>query len=490
MIVDQFNNPVSSRRFNRSAGNSIDRPWVPTRLDDIGNMIQEYERRTLVAVSRMLVENWATAKAITRQIPMYSVGHAWKPTFETSDTDLKPEVETLIREQFCGMADIHGRSFATVLNQLSHTRLRDGDVFYLLTQRKSGFPAIQIIPSHRIGQRDRGETHVLRGKYRGKRIREGVITDRYGTVVAYRLLGKTADDDQEISSAFLKHVFKSDYPEGTRGYPVLAHALNDGRDALQAHEWERLKMLAVSAHTLIEHNETGAPDGDPRNHFESDGVTPLADGVRGEIETGTVHGGIYKTVRAASGYKLEALEHKTPGDVWESYQNRLDHKLSAGVPWPQSFTGNGNGPGGGVAERRDIMQARKTIENEQEILKPHARTIISYAYKKLVKLGRVEDSPDWWRWSFSMPPKLTVDDGRVSKAMLEMWRAGVVNDEDILDEMGKDHDEHYRNRFNKAADKNLMFEDVQQAKGVELDTRLKGMFTPNDTNDDEDSADD
>jgi capsid protein len=369
-------------------------------------------------------------------------------------------------------------------------RLRDGDVYYLLTETRSGFPAVQIIPGHRIGQRDRGETHVAKGKYRGKRIEEGVISDRWGRVVAYRLLGATEKDDTEISSASLKHVSKSDYPEGSRGYPDLAHGLNDGRDALQAHEWERLKMLAVSAHTLIEHNETGAANSDPRNHFEDDGSTKLASGNAGEIETGTVHGGIYKTVRAGSGYKLEALEHKTPGETWESYQNRLARKLGAGVPWPLSFYWEANGPGGGVAERRDIMQARKTVEEEQTVLAPHARTIIGYAFKKLVKLGRVEDSPDWWRWSFSMPPKLTVDDGRVSKAMLEMWRAGVVSDEDLLDEMGKDHDEFYRNKFRRAVVKEQLFEEAQEGEGVELDSRYKGMFTPNDTPDDEDSTDD
>ena len=480
MIVDRWGNPTSSRTFNRSSANGHDRPWVPTRLDDIQKMVPAYQANTLVAVSRLLVENWGPARAIARQIPMYSVGQAWKPSLNTADETIKAEAESVIRDQFCRLTDIQGRDFTTFLYHLAHLLVRDGEAFYLLTERRGGFPAVQILPRHRVGQRDSGETHVQGGRFSGYRIEEGVITNRYGATVAYRVLGKTEDEDQDISTASLKHIFDSDYPEGRRGYPAMAHALNDGRDALQAHEWERLKMLAVSAHTLIEHTQTGAPDDDPRDHFESDGTTPLAQGNAGEMQTGTLFGGIYKTVKANSGYKLEAMEHKTPGETWESYQNRLIRKVCVGVPWPFSFVWEGNGAGGGVAERRDIMQARETIRDIQALLEPHARGVIGYAFKKLVKLGRISDSPDWWRWSFSTPPKLTVDDGRVSKAMLELWRAGVVSDEDILDDMGKDHDEHFQRKFTKACDKELMFEDIQNRKSIRIDSRYKGMFTPND----------
>jgi hypothetical protein len=249
---------------------------------------------------------------------------------------------------------------------------------------------------------------------------------------------------------------------------------------LQAHEWERLNMLARSSHTLIEHSESGIPDNNPTmDYFNSEGGnsdTPSNEGV----VTNTLFGGIYKTVRAGSGYKLESVKHETPGETWESFNDRMIRKICAGVPYPFSFVWEGQTRGGGTAERRDVMQARQTIEDMQTLLEKEAKLMIGYAFKKLVKLGRVKDTPDWWRWSFSKPPKLTVDDGRVSKSNLELWRAGVLNDEDLLNDMGKDHDEHFKNRFNRAADKELMFIAAQQEKGVELDERYKGMFTVND----------
>jgi hypothetical protein len=278
------------------------------------------------------------------------------------------------------------------------------------------------------------------------------------------------------------HAYFSDYTEGKRGYPALAHGLNDGRDALQAHEWERLNMLARSAHVLIEHTETGAPTEDPTSYFGSESDASCPD--TGGISTGQIMGGIYKTVRASSGYKLESVEHVTPGEVWESFQNRMEQKVCQGVPWPQSFIGDGAGRGGGTSERRDIMQARQTIEDLQCTVERHARRIIGYAYQKLVKNGQAPSTEDWYRWSFSKPPRLTIDDGRVSKATIEMWRAGLVSDDDILEDMGKDSSEYWTSKFNKAADKELAFIEAQESKGVELDPRYKGMFTPNDMGED------
>lgn len=481
MIVDQYNNPVfSSRRFNRSTDtNTADRPWAPTRLDNIEKLITSYDRHTLVSVSRGLIENWGPARAIARQIPMYSVGKAWKPTMDTGDEMVKAQAETVIRDQFCNMADLQGRDISTLLYLICHLLVRDGEAFYLLTEWETGFPAIQVIPCHRIGQRGYGKHKVEDGKYKGLEICEGVIRNRYGTPVAYRILGEDADRDQDVSARSLKHVYDSDYPEARRGYPALSHGLNDGRDALQAHEWERLNMLARSSHTMIEHNETGVPDNHPANHFGTEGET-TSTGASTDITTNTLFGGIYKTVRAGSGFKLESVKHDTPGETWESFQDRMIRKMCSGIPWPFSFVWEGQGKGGGTSERRDIMQARQTVEDMQCTLERHARTIMGYAYKKLVKIGRIEDSPDWWKWSFSKPPKLTVDDGRISKANLELWRAGILSDEDLLSDLGKDHDEHYRNKFVRAADKELMFLEVQESKGVELDVRYKGMFTPND----------
>ena len=482
ILIDQYGNPLSSsKKFNRSADTGgQNRPWLPTRLKDVDKLIPKMDRNTLVGVSRHLVENWAPARAVARQIPMYSVGKAYVPSLETEDQDVKTEVESTIRTQFVKMADIQGRDLATVFYHIAHLVIRDGEAYYLLTERETGFPAIQVIPCHRIGQRSWDSEIIKEGPYTGLEMNDGIIRNGYGVTVAYRVLGETKEDDRDISARSLKQVYDSDYPEGRRGYPAGAHGLNCGRDALQAHEWERLNMLARSSRTMIEWNETGAANNSAATHFDS-GCETSCD-TDGGLTSKPLEGGTWTHFRAASGSKLQAVLHETPGDVWESFQDRLVWKYCAGVPWPTSFVKGDYGKGGGTAERRDIMQARQTIEDMQGMIDRAAENILGYAYKKLVKMGRLPDSVDWWRWTFSHPAKITIDDGRTSKAQIELWRAGIVSDDDMLTDLGKDPAEYWSDKFNKAADKELAFLAVQKAKGVELDPRYKGMFTPNEMN--------
>lgn len=486
-IVDQFGQPYTyNPHFQRGAANGgYDRPFVPTRLQDIGKLIGSADRETIVAVSRLLMENWGPARAIGRQIPMYAVGRAWRPTLATSSQRVKVKAESVMRDQFCQMATLKGDDLVSLIYLMVHLLVRDGEYFVLLTEWQNGFPAVQIVPVHRIGQRT-GDEFVKEGRYAGLRIRDGVIYNRRGTPVAYNFLADDPNDDEQISARSLIHRFDCDYPEADRGYPAISHGLNDGRDVLQSHEWERMNMLARSSHTMIEWNESGTPDDDPNRYFDSDG-NATGSNSHADIATNTLFGGTWKTFRAGSGSKLQALLHETPGEVWESFANRNIRQICAGVPWPMSFVWEGHEKGGGTSERRDIMQARQTIEDVQCTVERDVKRIVGYAYQKLVKMGRVPATNDWYRWSFSKPPKLTVDDGRVSKAMLEMWRAGVVSDTDLLNDMGKDHDEYWQDKFTKAADKELMFNDIQQQKGVELDSRYKGMFTPNDMGDVEDA---
>lgn len=79
-----------------------------------------------------------------------------------------------------------------------------------------------------------------------------------------------------------------------------------------------------------------------------------------------------------------------------------------------------------------------------------------------------------------MPPVLTIDDGRIAKATIELWRAGLISDEDILSDMGKDEEDYWPRKFESAAKKEQAFIDAQQKAGVEIDYRYKGMFTAND----------
>lgn len=478
LILDQYGFPAAStQRFARAADPMpLDRPWMPTRLDDITNQISGYERRVLVAVSRLMMENWGPMRAIGRQIPMYSVGNAWVPSNQSKSPRFKNKAEQVIREEFCPIADIRGRPFSKLVYDIAHELVRDGECFVLKTSYDNGFPALQILPSHRIGSGGYArKDKVTEGPFKGARITDGIITNKLGQVIAYRYTDPIDEKPVDIAAQYIEHIFDSDYSEGVRGYPAATHGLNDARDSLQSHEWERFNLLFRSAHTIIETSITGAADDEAKTFFDSDdqGAAPRT---RAQM----LLGGMVRHLQAGAGCSLESLKHDTPGEVYESYNDRMIMYLAAGIPWPVSFIIGGNRKGGGTQERRDIEQARRTIADLQGTMEPAVRRLVGYATAKLQKMGRIEQSADWWRWSFGKPQKLTIDDGRVSKATLDMHARGVISDEQLLEDLGGDHDEFFYRKFAKAVAKKKMFDAANAEVGGTLDPRIMGMFTPND----------
>jgi capsid protein len=478
MILDSAGNPVTAtRKFQHSAEtNNGMRPWQPTRLADIDKLIPSYDRRTLVSASRTIVENFGPVKGAVRQIAMYSVGDAWKPKSKSLSERWRKKAEAVIREQFCLIADIRGggRSLTDLLYHASVLLDRDGEVFVLLTEHKTGFPALQIIPSHRISSETSGDT-VANGPFKGAKLTDGVICNAAGTVVGYRYQNDDLSTFTDLPANSVIHIFESDYPESKRGYPSISHGLNDIRDSMQSHEWERLNMLIRSSIALVENNEAGAPDDDmPGSHFDgSTAVTSPRD-----VKVNYLSGGAIRHYRAGTGSKIEVLKHENPGDMWSDYNDRMIRMTLAGIPWPQSLSWQATGQG--TAERRDIEQARRTVKDRQSTLMVLAKRCVGYATAKLIKLGRIAASDDWWRWDFNMPPVLTIDDGRMAKAQIELWRAGLISDGDILADMGKDEEDYWPRKFEAAAKKELAFAAAQETNTVELDPRYKGMFTAND----------
>jgi capsid protein len=491
MIVAPNGEDARSYLFSRGAtAGGGSRPWVPTRLEDIDKLIRAYDRKTLVGVSRHMVENWGPTKAIALIFQMLVVGSSWRPSMQSSDKDYRKEIETIIREQFIPAGNLSGggRSVQSAIADIPLLRVRDGESFWLLTEYSGGFPALQNIPSHRIGTRNNGEDKTLKkGKYSGAKIIDGVILNRLGTVIAYQFLGETEKEDEQIPAQSIVHDFVSMYPEGRRGYPMIAHGLNDARDSMQSHEWERMNMLWRSSITAIENNQDGVARGThPSSFFSTPTMETGADGVvvagAPMKTTMNVVDGPGRTLhyKAGTGSKLELLKHDNPGEIYESFGDRMIRSICAGVPIPISVVWQATGQG--TAERRDIEQTRRVVSKMQADILPAVRRIFGYATKKFVKLGLVSDSPDWWRWKFSPPPEFSIDPGRDIKAKLDLHSKGLLSDGQIIQALGYDGDdeEYWTEKFNDACEKEILFKEIQKQHGVTIDDRYKGMWTPND----------
>jgi hypothetical protein len=262
-----------------------------------------------------------------------------------------------------------------------------------------------------------------------------------------------------------------------RGLPAFTHSLNMLRDALQSHEWEHMAQLMLSSIGLIEKNETGGPDmGDPENVLTG-ACEGVASGTGVTVES--FAGGMMKYFRANSGGGIEQLVNARPGPEWESFHDRIIRAALVGVGWPYSLW---KPSGQGTAERNDISKAQLAVEDRQETLKKGARRKVGYAIAKAIKLGILAPSPDWWKWDFTMPKKLTIDDGRVSKELIEMWKAGHTNQTDILGMLGKTLPEHLYERAEEIALSKVIAKEVGAKHRVEITNDEMSMRNPNGEN--------
>ena len=479
-ILDQYGNPYRyATRFAHAATRSpATGTNYPNVLDDIAVLIPRHDRLTLQGLSRRLYTNFGVLKAAVDQKANYSVGHAWQPCFRSPDADRAAAAEQWVQDRFYPLCDVRGPVFywQECLQLISQALDRDGEAFVLLTSSKGGDARIQLIPSHRIGQRAHSDDEVDKGPYKGAKIRDGVIMNKVGRPVAYRILGDAQDgsQDYDISARDLIHVYDPDFAEQERGLPAFTHALTDFLKCLQSTEFETIAMMMVSSLGLIEYNDTGMPEEDPAFALQSGSTAE--DGITTQLYAG----GTTRYFKANPGAKLESVSHNRPGDMWERFNDRLIRSGLAGVQWPMALVWKS--PGQGTAERSEVVRARRSIEQRQSTLQRVARRIVSYAVGVAFDRGELEPFARFWDVDFTLPPRLTVDDGRENAALLAQIESGALTMAQYQGYFGRKEEDHWREYWRGVALKERTREEVEAETGMQL-------TEPTETETEDDDAD-
>lgn len=419
----------------------IRRPLEVRSTRSITEEVNSTDRSQLISDSRKLYANLGPAKGAIDDKAMYSVGRSWLPKFEGEDKEWGKTAREWLLNEFYPLADIAGRDFQTALFLASVSIDRDGDVAALLTEYETGFPAIQLLPTQAIGQRvtdvDRSG-NLIAGPYRGLRCVEGVALNDQGRPVAFKLLGADdkGKDDQWISARDMALLTEPQWVDQVRGFPGFAHAILDLKDLRTTQGYEKMACALASSIGLLEWNETGLAD-------TSDPVVALGGGIGGSAEMVTKEylGGTVKHFKAGTAGKMETFKSERPGDQWQRFMDRLIRNACAGIGWPFELAWDISALGG-ANTRFVISKAMRSVEDRQDLLRPFARRAVGYAVAKAIKAGTLPPSADWWRWGFTMPPRMTADYGRDSAAQREDYLNGIINLADICGERGVDIDQH------------------------------------------------
>lgn len=480
-IVDQYGNPasVSPRLINGANGNNGNRPSMMTRTEDIKQAVPLTDWRVILSVSRRLFANNGIIQGALSQKAMHAIGPAWQPVFLGEDKAWGEEATRWLEEEWFPTCNVRGEvyDFRTSLYLSSINIDRDGDEGELLTETEDGYPQIQTVAAHRIGQRTANEKKVASGQYAGLNIDLGVITNRLGRAVAYRTLGETQEDDRDVSARDLILNFDPLYADQLRGFPIFSHALNDWRDADQSQYWEQLAQLIASSVGLIEHNETGDANDPSTQLGNSTGSS--------DLKTETLLGGMIRYFKAGTGSKLESFKSDRPGDIWDAFQDRITRK-ALGPVWPYSMAWKG-GETGGTGERNIVEYARELVSDRQQLLLPRAKRKVGYAVSKGMKIGHLlpykgSDRGGFLKWGFTMPAEMSVDKGRDGQADREDYKLGRTLMADHLSKSGAQLtvSEHWEARAMEQALKQIAIKKVEAMTGEKIDPREVQMFTPND----------
>ena len=471
-LLDQYSRPIQYKAARSANRGSNDRPWEPVQLKDIGTLIPAQDRKTLLSASRRLYINKGEILGAINQKAMYSVGRSWKPKFLGDDMEFGEAACKFLKDEFYNIGDVRGgmHDFVTNLAIWSISVDRDGEVFILLTETENGFPKYQTIESHRIATPKGMED----GKVRGGTLTDGIVYHKSGAAKEYAFVNDNGELIEWIEASSLIHLYDPSWAMQGRGISGLTHCINDLRDCLQAHEWERLAMMTLSSIGIIEYNENGGPDVNSPSVALQGGASEQQG-----VTLDKMDGGSVRYFKSNSGSKIETIKNDRPGNAFMEFHERMIHSAFFGLNWSYAFW-RGAGAGGGTAQRTEIATAQRAVEDRQDLLAYAAKRLIGYAVAKAQKSGRLPQSPDWYKFKFSYPAKLTIDDGRVAKELESSFKLGFRNQSQIIEMMGGDADEHWEERA-KEIFKRKKAAARWTKDGITVEDREMVMITPNET---------
>lgn len=385
-----------------------------------GDVITEGDWRELLDYSRQLFAQLGNLGGAIVQKNLYAVGDAWKPQFYGSDRAWGERVEEWLTEQFYPMADVRGPAFDFVTNLFLDGLAMDvdGDSLMVFTESERGFPQVKYYPAHRIGGAQcSGE--VKDGPYKGAMMRNGVIFNRDGRAIAYRIKGEEGGKDTDISAFNAQFLFEPEWQHQGRGIPRVGRTLLDWFDVQDIDVFLKRGVKLDASQGLLHYTETGTAD-TAETAISANDDTGSTDT---DLRIQRREGGEILYMKAGAGEKLESFSSDRPHPNTEAFIARLERRGLLAVGWFYELIDPSKIGGASVRLIQD--QARTSVRARQKTIRKRARRSVIYAVAKAMKNKLVpENDGDWWKWNFETPAQITVDAGYDRQADVEDLKLG------------------------------------------------------------------
>jgi hypothetical protein len=410
----------------------------PPRLDhDIAPLLSRHKHRLLLADCRYIGTVFPLVSGALAQKRDYLSSAGYAPTFLGEDEAwgqlaraalLEAHQRAVVRGPFLDWDNAW--KIGSTLYDI------DGDFFLHYSAAADGYPQVQFIEAHRIGSRY-GESLVTAGPYLGRRLLNGIIYDEVGRALAYRVLGSTPEQDQDIPAAQMDHCALPRWFSDGRPAPTLAAGILEWYDLKEARGYQQTKQKVAAAHTIVEATEDGKmPEDAAREAMRRarEGGATVSAARAAEPSVLSLDGGLIRYVKAGKGH-VSMLEANTPGDSWLRFDETLQRSAFFGMEWRYEMldlSKLSGAPTRGFQDQINTSIFTRWSGHTRHVLRAELRLLSA-----LIAGGRVPDSPEWMQWGYTPPAEFTVDGGRSNAADLENIRAGIESHTAVIGRYGR-----------------------------------------------------
>lgn len=451
------------------AGHSRARSSPSHHPQDVRRDLNRFTRLQLLSKARWLYVNDGLTRGAINDVARYSVGSGLTPQAQTRDSALNDQYEEYWR-QWCNVADVTGRMHFNRLQRILSIAIdRDGDVGLMMVRSAGGFPQVQLVESHRIGDTN------TQAQGDGTDWIDGVRLNSMGRAIAYRIV---SEDVQGIRTA--KEVPASDFillsdpdrADQARGVTALYHAINTLHDKKEIIDFERKGVKLHSAIGAVlkkkfgdadnwKDDEAKGPDGQPLN------LMKVLEGA--EIPV------------ISTEEELELTRSDRPSPAFTGFLEFLIRDMATGLGVPYEFVWNPEKIGG--ANTRFILEkAQRRFRERQDLL---ISTVLNRLWFWVISVGIARgDLPhndQAWRVRWQLPADLSVDAGRDGNSDREDVKLGLMNEAEHFGRRGRDWQEERDQKEREVGDLLTRAARLAKAHGIEVGMALQllQLSTPN-----------
>lgn len=407
-------------------------------------------RKELVRRSRYLHKNSGFVRELVGNMAMYSTGDGIRPQAQSPDSAWNRLAEDYFK-QWSSRCEITGRfSFEECQAIICRGMDVDGEYFVLKTRDRLGFPAIQLIEAHRVGDLTFGTDTT-----------DGLLLDEFGAPYAFRLIEDvgmmgtyTSINTRDVPASQMLHVFEPEYASALRNAPTIQHSIN--------HVIDEMELIALEKHavkdncdvTRVLKTESGELDDDADFKLDAQQTEPGDSSDPASLQK--IVGG--KLVSLKPNESFDSFEPKRPSPTFTGFLEHLRRDSALGV-LPYEFAADSSKVGGAgvrlVVAKADRRFSYRQMILIQRLIKP----VWFYVIGDAIDRGELPAMPGWWKISCVTPRRITVDAGREAQQNRADVEMGLKTISDHYEELGADFGEELERR---ARDAKLILETAQK----------------------------